>query len=117
MNKSLPLALVAVVVLLGGCMGHHMRHGGGPGGPMGPRGEAMHANPVVSVKGGQISVSPDPLVFLKDEKNVRITWQLGGAGLSFPQNGIVIEGPRQDEIVDCRPGHLTARIHTQRNFA
>ncbi len=104
MNKRLPLALVAVAALLGGCMGHHMHQGGGPGGPMGPRGEMMHANPLVTVKGNQISVSPDPLVFLKDEKNVRITWRLGDGGLSFADNGIVVEGPKQDEIVDCRPG-------------
>ena len=104
MNKSLPLALVAAAALLGGCVGHHMHHGGGPGGPMGPRGEAMHVNPLVSVKGGVVSVSPDPLVFLKGEKDVRITWRLGAQGLSFPENGIVIEGPKQDEIVDCKPG-------------
>ncbi|MCA0241797.1 MAG: hypothetical protein LCI02_13135 [Proteobacteria bacterium] len=98
----MPLALVAVAALLGGCMGHHMPHGSG--GAMGPRGEAMYANPLVSVKGGVIAVSPDPLVFTKDEKNVRITWRLGAGDLRFPENGIVIEGPRQDEIVDCKPG-------------
>ena len=104
MNKRLPLALVAVAALLGGCMGHHMHHGGGSDGAMGPRGEAMYANPLVSVKVGEIAVSPDPLIFRKDEKNVRITWRLGAGDLRFPENGIVIEGPRQDEIVDCKPG-------------
>ncbi|MFT3817149.1 MAG: hypothetical protein QM750_05895 [Rubrivivax sp.] len=127
MNKRLPLALIAAAALLGGCAGHHMHHGGGPGGPggpMGPRGEAMYANPLVTVKGGVVSISPEPLVFLASEKDVRITWRLGSAGLSFPDNGIVVEGrvvgdvrrssaaaaarqeldPKQDQIVDCKRG-------------
>lgn len=84
MIKHLALALVAAAALAG-CAGHHHHHGGGEG----PR--SIHFNPMVSAKGGVVSIAPEPLVFLRSEKNVDITWRLP-PGLSFPRNGIVIEG-------------------------
>ncbi len=54
--------------------------------------------PLVSVKGGVtpvISVSPEPLVFLKEQRDFRIEWTVP-TGLAFPENGIVIEGQVMD---------------------
>lgn len=82
--------------------------------------------PQVSVVGDWVVVSPEPLTFRSGAGPVQIVWQLPrGAGYSFPQNGIVIEGQvvtplpiearerqaretivverAQNEIVDCKP--------------
>ena len=96
MIKQLALALVAAAVLAG-CAGHRHHHAGGDG----PR--SMHFNPMVSVKGGVVSIAPEPLVFLRSEKNVDITWRLP-PGLSFPENGIVIEG----RVIEPPKGATTA---------
>ena len=48
-------------------------------------------NPVVSIKGGVISVGPDPLVFTRDEGAVAITWHLP-RGYAFADKGIEIDG-------------------------
>lgn len=78
---------LAMLALLAGC-GHHGRmghHGGMPGTA------AQHFNPVVSVRDGQISVSPDPLVFAKGERGP-IVWRLP-PGLQFAEKGgVTIDG-------------------------
>jgi hypothetical protein len=58
--------------------------------------------PAVNVVGGQfIVVSQEPLVFLKDQRDVVITWQLPpNANLRFPRDGIVID-KGGDEFVNC----------------
>ena len=74
---------VCAVALLGGCA-MHPHHPDGPRGPY--RGEAQHQQVRVTVKGGIISVSPEPLVFLRSEREQRIQWLLP-RGLSFADNG------------------------------
>lgn len=113
------------VSLLAGCAMHSRDHAAAQGVH---RGAALNQQPMVTVKGGIVSVGPEPLVFLKDEREQRITWRLP-RGLSFADRGIVIEGrlldpatgqplrpgqdalkndrvpidPGQQEIVDCKP--------------
>lgn len=78
---------LALLALLAGCshhgpMGHH---GGMPGTA------AQHFNPVVSARDGQVSVSPDPLVFAKGERGP-IVWRLP-SGLQFAEkDGVTIDG-------------------------
>lgn len=96
MRTRLLPALVAAIGL-GGCAMHHHHHGDG-----GPR--AMHANPLVTVKGNYASVSPDPLVFLSTDKPGRITWRLAG-GATFPANGIVVNG----QVVDPEAGNAPVK--------
>lgn len=59
--------------------------------------------PQVSVVGGRfIVVNAEPLVFLKDQRNVTITWQLPrGSNYRFPRDGIVVERKAEGEIVEC----------------
>jgi hypothetical protein len=53
-----------------------------------------------------VAVTPDPLYFRKDQTNVRIVWRLPeGLGLTFPANGIVIEG----EVTNKPPNNEKAR--------
>jgi len=55
-------------------------------------------NPTVMVSGSAIQV-PEVLYFLKGEKNVEVTWHLPeGQGLTFPENGIVIDGALTDKV-------------------
>ena len=47
-----------------------------------------------------IAVTPDPLVYAADQKEVKIAWQLTSTSdLKFPGNGIVIANPAGE--VDC----------------
>jgi hypothetical protein len=124
MMRRLALIGVLAASLLGACASHHHGPGHGP----------SAASPLVFItfKDGlkpAVAVTPDPLYFRKDQVNVRIVWRLPeGLGLTFPDNGIVIEGEvtskppnndkaqrgaaaaslfvakEQNEIVDCRPG-------------
>jgi hypothetical protein len=120
--RRLILVAALAVTLLGACA-HHRPHGGGLD-PAAPR-------VFITFKDGlkpAVAVFPDPLYFRKDQIDVRIVWRLPeGLGLTFPANGIVIEGEvtnkppnndktqrgaaaqslfvvkEQNEIVDCRP--------------
>jgi hypothetical protein len=59
----------------------------------------QRANPQVIVSGSAIRV-PDVLYFLPGETNVKVTWRLPeGQGLSFPENGIEVEGLLTDKVV------------------
>ncbi|MBI5716166.1 MAG: hypothetical protein HZC37_00570 [Burkholderiales bacterium] len=121
--KKMSLVVCLAVALLAGCASHQRPDHGQP------HSVILHERPLVSVKGEIISVSPEPLVFLKVERDVRIRWVLP-QGLTFPDNGIVIEGQvmdptkrgeplrpgpeapkvvgpinrEQQEVVDCRVG-------------
>jgi len=61
-------------------------------------------NPQVAVIGDRlIVVSPEPLVFLSDQRDAWITWHLPkGSKFRFGQEGIVIE-KGGDEFVKCGP--------------
>lgn len=62
------------------------------------------AKPQVFLVGNYLAVSPEPLIFLKDQRDVTITWQLPrGSNLRFPRDGIVFERKAEGEIVDCKP--------------
>jgi hypothetical protein len=62
--------------------------------------ERASATPQVTVAGGRISVSPDPLLFGKEQQNVLIVWQLPkGTNLRFPEGGIVIEGEITSKVL------------------
>lgn len=82
--------------------------------------EQLYRYPLVSVKAGLVSVSPEPLVLRRSEAVDEIVWTLP-AGLSFAKEGIRIEGlllgrngeplpPRQDAHLsaDARPDPRTA---------
>jgi hypothetical protein len=123
MMRRLALIGALAASLLGACASHHHGQSQGP----------SAASPLVFItfKDGlkpAVAVTPDPLYFRKDQTNVRIVWRLPeGLGLTFPANGIVIDGEvtnkppnndrtqrgdskptlfankEQNEIVDCRP--------------
>ncbi|MCW5635406.1 MAG: hypothetical protein KIT17_18860 [Rubrivivax sp.] len=60
-------------------------------------GDALHARPVLTVRQGVISVSPEPVtVYLSTAKDP-IVWRLPG-GFSFPADGITILG----QVVDAQ---------------
>jgi hypothetical protein len=122
MMRRLALIGALAASLLGACASHHHGQSQGP----------SAASPLVFItfKDGlkpAVAVTPDPLYFRKDQVNVRIVWRLPeGLGLTFPANGIVIDGeitnkptnndkaPRgavgpsllgvkeQNEVIDCR---------------
>lgn len=114
-GTALALATLAAITLTTGCASH--RHD--PSHMI----ERLHLRPQVTVKAGIVSISPEPLVFARDERDVRITWQ-AEKGFSFTDDGIVIEGRvsnarkgqavaamterlqldrDQKEIIDCQP--------------
>jgi len=69
------------------------------------------ARPEVTVDraAGTITVAPDPLVFLPEQKDVLIVWRLPKTGpYYFPKNGIVIEGSITGKIVHP-PTEMQAR--------
>lgn len=90
MKKILFVALAAL--LLSSCAQHRYMHGH----------LTDSTRPLVNVVGGQfIVVSQEPLVFLKEQRDVVITWQLPpNSGLRFARNGIDIE-KGGDEFVNC----------------
>lgn len=97
MTKMLLVAAVAAGVLAS-CAVHRHQHGAFR--YMDP------TRPAVNVVGGRfVVVSPEPLVFLKEQRNVVITWQLpANAGLRFLRDGIVID-KAGDEFANCAPGN------------
>ncbi|HUL63797.1 MAG TPA: hypothetical protein VLW55_04210 [Burkholderiaceae bacterium] len=73
----------------------------------------QRANPQVIVSGSTIRV-PEVLYFLPGETNVKITWRLPeGQGLSFPENGIEIEGLLTDKVVRSTAGVAVVLDPTQ----
>ena len=111
MKKNILVALLAGALLASCAMKHH-------------RTTFDPTMPTVGYENGQISVSPDPLLFFPDKKNVEIVWRVPeGSALRFAEKGgieidgvltdKVIRGNRetpdsividktQDEIVDCK---------------
>jgi hypothetical protein len=79
--------------LLASCAHHRFEHGLRYMDP---------TRPMVNVVGGQfLVVNQEPLVFLRDQRDVTITWQLPpGANLRFARDGVVIE-KGGDEFVNC----------------
>lgn len=60
--------------------------------------------PQVFLVGSYLAVSPEPLIFLKDQRDVTITWQVPrGSNLRFPRDGIVFERKAEGELVNCGP--------------
>lgn len=88
------LVSLAAAILLAGCSWLKDRYG-----------DKDPTRPTVVVRSGKIeSVSPDPLVFEADQKNVTISWSLpAGSNLTFPADGIAFE-KGQEEIVRCAVG-------------
>ena len=82
------LALTAA--LLGGCA----MNGHGPG-HHGRMAEQLYRMPLVTVKAGLISVSPEPLVLRKSEAGDEIVWNLP-PGLTFQERGITVDGLLRD---------------------
>lgn len=111
----LALAAALTAALTAGCAMH--AHDPSHHGRMA---EQLYRFPLVSVKAGLISVSPEPLVLRRSESVDEIVWTLP-PGLSFAKDGIRIEGlllgrngeplpPRQDAHVtpDAKPDPRTA---------
>jgi hypothetical protein len=74
--KKLGLALVAAAAL--GACSHH------PHGPSGRMADALHANPLLTVRGpGLISVAPEPIVLSLKQQKEPIVWR-APAGFTFP---------------------------------
>jgi len=96
MKKNSFIAMLCVLAL-GGCATHHhakiLRL-------------EVRKNPQVTVSAGAIKV-PEVLYFFPGETNVPITWQLpDGQGLSFPENGIEIEGALTDKVLRSGGGSV-----------
>ncbi len=92
--KKIVISLLGVLVLAS-CAHQRFEH----------RHRAMDPlRPLVNVVGGRfIVVNQEPLVFLKDQRDVAITWQLPpGSNLRFARDGIVID-KAGDEFVNCGP--------------
>lgn len=78
--------LAALALSLGGCGLMH-RHPGAP-----PQmGEQLHQRPLVHVKAGIVSVSPEPVVVHTSAGDQAVTWRLP-AGTRFDGVGIVVLG-------------------------
>jgi len=92
MKKQL-LSYVACVLALSGCS--IFQKDSTPPDPTRPQ--------VAVISGRFIVVNQEPLVFLRDQKNVTITWQLPKESqYRFqPRNGIDIEEKGRGEITDC----------------
>lgn len=119
--KATVLALIAAAALSACAVHRHVPQQC----PCAP--EQAHLNPQITVRSDQVAVSPDPIILERGERGRRIFWRLTQQDLTFPENGIVIDGkvhrgesgitpsdfasqPKdaklvvrpQDEIVDCR---------------
>ncbi len=56
--------------------------------------------PQVTVSDGRIVVTPEILFYFPDERDFDILFQLPReSGLTFPENGIVIEGELIDQVI------------------
>ncbi len=117
MNKKLLVAAL-FVALQAGCA--HRDYGQHPPAPYGSCPCPNPANPQVTVDGKTLKLDQEISLFAPGVRG-SVTWSLPAkSGLSFPSNGIVIEGrlldqvirgkvvsvaldPEQKEIVDCRP--------------
>jgi len=56
--------------------------------------------PQVTVSEGRIVVTPEILFYFQDERDFDILFQLPReSGLTFPENGIVIEGELTDQVI------------------
>jgi hypothetical protein len=108
--RRLALALVAVATtLLGGCA--VMRD-------WLPTPPVNSAAPSVAVlPNGALVVRQEPLVFTREQTNVTITWSLEGSGLTFADNGIVIEGevrtPAAKTADGGKPAQYTVTLDKQ----
>lgn len=83
MNLRIGLAAL-LPLLLSACAMH--RHD-----PAQHLGDRLHQRPLITVKAGIVSVSPEPVVFQRSQSKGEIVWRLP-AGYSFPDNGIEIKG-------------------------
>ncbi len=102
--KNSTLVVLTAAAVMAGCAQHHRPDHG-------QRFDSViHERPLVTVKSGVISVSPEPLVFLKAQRDVRIQWELP-RGLTFPDNGIVIEGQVMDPTKRGEPLSPSAQAH------
>jgi hypothetical protein len=59
---------------------------------------------VAVLPNGALVVRQEPLIFTRDQGSVRITWSLEGTGLTFPENGVVIEGEVRSPAAKGRDG-------------
>lgn len=83
MNRLIGVALAATV-LLGGCAMHPHDHAQ-------RLGDWLHERPLITVKGGIISVAPEPIVVYRGKSAGPIVWRLP-KGYTFPDDGIEIKG-------------------------
>lgn len=104
-------AVIAAVVLLGGCGTRHHGPPGGPGGPGGPGPRAMvldrlsHFRPLVEVVDGRVRVDPPILIYLPGEKDFEIVWRLPEKSpWRFTRDGITIDGEILDQLVETSRG-------------
>lgn len=102
--KTRLIAVTVLALLLGACGGRYHE-------------QMRNAWPQVEVSGDTVmAVSPDPLVFRRDQGAAVITWRLPGDEYRFARNGIVVDGEldrpggmvagkarEQNEIIDCKP--------------
>jgi hypothetical protein len=93
MKRDVLLAIVCAL-LVAGCAYKRVSKDGAPD-PTRPE--------VFVVAGRAIVVSPEPLVFTPNQRDVTITWRLPkDSPYTFPQDGIVIKAP-EGEFVRCAP--------------
>ena len=87
-----PVVIVAAALLLGGCgwMPHHEH-------PIEHLGAQLHQRPLVVVKGGLVSVSPEPVVVQPSAGDRAVTFRLP-PGTRFDGAGIVVLG----RLVDAK---------------
>lgn len=88
---ALSLPALALALTMGGCAMHHAQHHDQHLGAM------LHERPLVYVKSGVISVSPEPVVLHPGAGDKGITWRLP-RGTSFDGPGIVVLG----RLVDAK---------------
>ena len=91
--KKWVIGLAAYAVLLAGCATYK-----------GVPEFEDRTRPQVTIRDGQIAVSPGILFYFQDERNVTVVWQLPKDGrYTFPrENGIVIEGEIIDDVIRAK---------------
>lgn len=99
MKKTIALALISTA-LLGACASHHHTM------DYGPAGRNVNRNPVVTIESGRVAVYPPILVFLPQEKDFDIVWQLpkDGKFRFLEKGGIEIEGELLDKVIRVTDG-------------